>query len=277
MFIRKSLGVTSVMLCLAFLPSLVWAQNDTQFLVITRVHFNPNTEFTVDQWKAHEKEYFDKVTQKNDLIVGTNVLVHYYTNDNSEVLFATTYRTWADLEKAELKNEELAKAAWPDETQRQAFFDKQRSYYTSEHSDEIRSILPNTKLFTATTEHIYYVRTGRRAFPTDGKAEDFTKLMNEYNQNVTLKNSFVKGYYPSRHLWGADSRDYTEAYVFSSISDMEKSVEENEKLEKAYWPDEAKRKEFLAKIDKYFEDWHGDAVYKHVPELRKQPAVSAKL
>ena len=93
--------------------------------------------------------------------------------------------------------------------------------------------------------------------------------MDEFCQNVTLKNSLLKGYYPSRHLWGADSRDYMEAFVFSSISEMEKAVEENEKLVKAYWPDEAKRKEALAKYNKYFDTWHGDAVYKHVPELRK--------
>lgn len=272
---KKLKGITSVMLCLAFLPALVWAQNAPQYLVVTRVHVKPNPDFTVDQWKAHEKEYFDKITAKNDMIVGTNVLVHYYTNDNSEVLFTSSYRTWEDLEKADVKNEELAKAAWPDEAQRKAFFDKQRSFYTTEHSDEIRSILPNTKPFTGTTEHVYYVRTKRRAFPADGKSEDFTKLMNEYNQNVTLKNSLLKGYYPSRHQWGADSRDYTEAYVFSSASDMEKAADENEKLEKAYWPDEAKRKEFFKKFNGYFDGWHGDAVYKHVPELRKQPVVVA--
>ena len=274
---KQTMGTLCAMLCLALLPAALWAQNDPQFLVLTRVHFNRQTEFTPDQWKAHEKEYFDKVTQKNDLIVGTNVLVHYYTDDNSEVLFATTYRTWADLEKAEAKNEELAKAAWPDEATRKAFFDKQRSFYTSQHSDEIRSILPDTKALTATTEHVYYIRTSHRAFPADGKPDEFSKLMNEYNLNVTLKNTLLKGYYPSRHLWGADSREYIEAYAYSSFEDMEKSVEENEKLEKAYWPDETKRKAFLAKLDSYFESWHGDALYKHVPELRKLPALAAKL
>ena len=265
------------MLCLVLLPCFVWAQNDPQLLVLTRAHFNPKTEFTPEQWKAHEKEYFEKVTQKNELIAGTNVLLHYYTDDNSEVVFATTYRTWADLENAEKRNEELVKAAWPDEAKRTAFFDKQRSFYTSQHSDEIRSILPDTKVLTATTEQIYYVRTRHRAFPADGKPEEFTKLMNEYNLNVTLKSSLLKGYYPSRHLWGADSREYVEAYVFSSISDMEKALEESEKLTKAYWPDETKRKEFLSKLNKYFEPWHGDALYKHVPELRKQMVVTAKL
>lgn len=265
-----SRGIISTMLCLALLlPSLLWAQSDPQFLILTRFHFNPQSDFTVEQWKAHEKEYFDKVTKKNDLIVGTNVLMHFYTNDNSEVMFATTYRTWDDIAKADARNEELAKAAWPDEAKRKIFFDKQRSFYTSEHSDEIRSILPNTKPLIADTEHIYYVRTSRRLFPEGTKPEDFTAAMNEYTQNVTLKNNLLKGYYPSRHLWGADSREYIEAFVFASLSDMEQAVKENEKLVAAHWPDEAKRKEFMAKFDKYFENWHGDALYKHVPELRK--------
>jgi hypothetical protein len=245
-------------------------------LILTKVHFNQKADFTVEQWKAHEKEYLDKVISKNDLIVGATVLVHYYSNDNSEVTFATTYRSWEDIEKADAKNQELAKLAWPDEATRKAFFDKQSSFYTPEHSDEIRAILPNTKTLTATTEHVYYVRTRRRAYPENGKAEDFTERMNQYTQNVTLKNSLLKGYYPSRHQWGADSRDYVEAFVFASLSDMEKAVEEDEKLAKAHWPDEVKRKEFLKELNKYFEPWHGDAVYKHVPELRKmQPAVAA--
>lgn len=270
MLIKRS--AWRAMLFVVLLPSLAWSQNDPQFLVVTRVHFNPKSGVTFDQWKAHEKEYFDKVTAKNDLIVGANALVHYYTNDNSEVLFTSTFRTWDDIEKSNAKSDELVKAAWPDEAKRKAFFDKQSSFYTAEHSDEIRSILPNSKTLTETTPQIYYIRTSHLAFPMDGKPGELTELMNEYNQNVTMKNSLVKGYYPSRHRWGANSREYIEAYVYSSLSDMEKANEENDKLEKTHWPDETKRKEYFAKLSKYFEPWHGDALYKHVPELRKVPA-----
>jgi hypothetical protein len=275
MLIKKTKSIVTAMLCVALLPTLLWAQNEPKFLVITRVHFNTKSDFTLDQWKAHEREYFEKVTQKNDLIIGTNVLRHFYTNDNSEVLFATTYRTWDDIDKAAAKSEELIKAAWPDEAKRNAFLDKQASFYTSEHADEIRAILPNTKPFVGTTEQIYYVRTSRLAYPTDGKPGEFKELSNEFAQNVTLKNSLLKGYYPSRHQWGADSREYSEAFVYSSLDDMEKAVLENETLIKAHWPDETKRKEFFAKLDKYFEPWHGDAMFKHVPELRKQGVMVA--
>ena len=258
------------MLCMTFLPSVSVAQNDPQLLVVTRSHFNPSSTFTFDEWKAHEKEYFDKVTLKNDLIMRTNVLVHFYTNDNSEVLFVTVYRSWEDIEKAGAKDNELARAAWPDSVKRMAFFDKQRSFYTSMHSDEIRSIVPNTKLFPPDTAvHIYYIRTSHRAFPADAKPGEYQQLMNEYNQNVIQKNSLVKGYYPSRHLWGADSREFIEAFVYSSLADMEKTATATEALVKAHWPDETKRKDFFKKLDRYFENWHGDELYRNVPVLRK--------
>ena len=131
-------------------------------------------------------------------------------------------------------------------------------------------MLPNTKPFTGTSEQVYYMQTRHRAFPADRKEGEFTKLMDEFAQNVTLKNKLLNGYYPLRHIWGADSREYIETYVFNSLADMEKAVEENETLIKAHWPDEAKRKEFFADLNKYFERWHGDALYRHVPELRKQ-------
>jgi hypothetical protein len=266
----KKLTCIFAMLCIAILPSVLVAQNDPQLLVVARFHFNPSSTFTFDEWKAHEKEYFDRVTLKNDLILRSNVLVHYYTDDNSEVLFVTAYRSWEDIEKANEKDNELIKAAWPDSVKRRAFFDKQRSFYTSMHSDEIRTIAPNTKPFPADTAvHIYYIRTTHRAFPADAKPGEYQQLKNEFDQNVTQKNSLIKGYYPSRHMWGADSREFVEAFVYSSITDLEKSVDASQALIKAHWPDETKRKEFFNTFNKYSENWHGDALYRNVPVLRK--------
>ncbi len=176
------------MLCITIFPSVLIAQNDPQLLVVARFHFNLSSPATFDEWKAHEKEYFDKVTAKNDLIVGTNVLVHYYTDDNSEMLAVSVYRSWDDIEKANVKDNELIRAAWPDSVKRQAFFDKRRSFYTSLHSDEIRSVVPNTKVFPAdTAAHVYYVRTTHRAFPADSKPGEYQQLKNEFDQNVTYE------------------------------------------------------------------------------------------
>jgi hypothetical protein len=267
MILKRSIGL--ILFCL-FLPFLSSAQNEAKFLVVTRVHIKPSSGSTYDQWKANEMEFFEKVTKKNDLVVGSNVLVHYYTNDNSEILFATAFRTWDDIEKADAKDNELIKAAWPDETARKAFMKKRTSFYTSEHSDEIYSILPNTKhLEPNAQQQIYYVRSSRLAFPDDSKTGEMAELANEYTTFVTLKNPLLKGYYPARHLWGADGREIRETFVFASLADLEKSATENEKLEKAHWPDETKRKEFFAKFDRYYEPWHGDQIFRHIPELRK--------
>lgn len=269
MLIKKSIR-NMAFLCLTFLPSALLAQNDPKIIVVAKVHFNPSANFSFDEWKALEKEYFEKVTMKNDLIIGSNVLVHYYTPDNSELLLVSTYHSWEDIEKANDKNNELAVAAWPDSVKRKAFFDKQSSYFTTLHSDEIRTILPNTKMAAADTSPlIYYIRTTHRAFPADGKQGELAELLKEFSQHVTQKNTLLKGYYPSRHFWGADSREFIEAFVYKSLADMEKSAEMNQSLMKAHWPDEAKRKAFADKMGKYFEPWHGDAIYTNVPSLRK--------
>ena len=282
MLIAKRNVIFHATLCLALTPIFAEAQapaappTGPQFQLVTQVHFNTKADFTIEQWKAVEKEYFDKVTAKNDLIMTSNVLVHYYSTDNSEVWFSTTYRTWEDIDKAEVKTAELEKLAWPEEATRTEFFKKRNAMYTSEHRDEIRTILPGIKQYTGTTEAVYYVRMSRMAFPEDSKKGEFTSVMNEYNANVIQKNALLKGYYPSRHLFGSDGRDFVEVFVFGSLADLENSTKENEKLAKEHWPDEAKRKDFLKSMNKYFEPWHGDSIYRHVAELRKMvPVVAA--
>ena len=258
------------LLCIVFLPVTTNAQGDPKILVVTTFHANPSANFTYAEWEAHEKEYFDKVTSKNNLVIGTNVLLHYYTPDNSEVKFVASYNSWEDIEKAADKDEELIKAGWPDSVKRNAFFDKQRSFYTTKHADEIRSIVQGTiSAQKDTAAQVFYVRTRHLAFPADGKQGEIAKLMTEYNENVIAKNKYIKGYYPSRHFWGADSREFIEAFVCASLGDIEKMADENTALIKAHWPDEAKRKAFFENMSKYFENWHGDAIYSNVPALRK--------
>src|SRR5512133_4136914 len=106
---------------LVIISGSVIAQDRPQYLTVTKLHRNlENKDITMDDWKALEKEYFDKVTAKNELIVGGTVLVHYFTADNTEIMFVNAYKSWEDIEKASLRNDELAKAAWPDEKAREA-------------------------------------------------------------------------------------------------------------------------------------------------------------
>lgn len=252
--------------------AFVRAQDETRIVVVTTAHWNPHLEdFSMDEWKAVEKEYFDKVTNKNELIVSSNVLMHYFTADNSEIKFVNVYSSWENIEKAAERNNELAKEAWSDESARDAFFKKQGKYYSNMHSDEIYNSVNGAKFMKEkpTKPMIYYVRVSHFAFPEDGKTEDIVAMRDEYNTNVIAKNDIIKGYYPHRHYWGSDSRDFVEAFAVESLADIEKALDKNGELVKAHWPDENKRKEFFTKMGKYFTGWHGDYIYSSVPELSK--------
>jgi hypothetical protein len=232
------------------------------FLTATTVHrsTDPNVDFT--DWLKTEKEYFDKVTSKNDLLIGSGYYSHYFTPDNSEMILVSVYKTWEDIDKANEVTNKLIEEGWPDETARKAFFDKQNSYYSPSHSDEIYQTMPFTIPVKTDSKKplIYYVKRNSMGLGGSG--------FKEYFENVTQKNKYIKGYYTHRHLYGANSRDAMEVFVFDKLGDIERSFDENTRLEKEHWADEAKAKEFFEGYSKMFTK-HGDYVYHNVPELQK--------
>ena len=269
MMTKKLYGIL-LMLIIATVSLSAFAQDVPGYVVISKYHFDLSGDGTFADWRKGEKEYYDKVTAKNEAIMGGVVLVHYYTPDNTEVLFINAYKNWDDIEKAVTRNNELEKSAWPDSAQRRAGGQKAQSYYTKMHSDEIMTPIAMRKpLPMDTVSRVYYFRTSHFSFPTDGKNGELRDLMNEYHTNVTMKNSLLKGYYPMRHLYGSDGREFVEVFVYDSLSDLEKSAEENQKLAAAHWPDASARNAFFDKVGKYIEPWHGDAIYRSVSGLRK--------
>jgi hypothetical protein len=264
---KPTKNLLSLMLVVILLASSIsFAQESEQkpvFITTTTAHFNLDADGT--DWLKTEKEYFDKVTNQNELIIAAHVVTHYYTEDNSEVKFVYVYNNWADIEKANEINNKLIEKNFPDEAKRKAFFDKQSSYYTKQHSDEIYQSLAFGKSPVVKSEkpQVFYVRKSQMALNGEGKGyTDFAK-------NVIQKNSLVKAYYPHRHLWGSDSRDFLEVFVFDSLADLEKSADKNQELANAAWPDEVKRKEFFKGMNKLFTGKHGDFIYQNVPELNK--------
>lgn len=259
-----SLGMT----ILTFLLSMdIHAQDPPKpvFITMTTLHRNYDTDGK--DWKATEQEYFDKVTSKNDLIIGSEILTHYYTENSSDVIMVNVYRTWEDIEKAQTINDDLAKKAWPDEKARTAFFDKQNSYYLPMHSDEIYASIETIgmKEFKATSKEpmIVYIRKSQMSMTGKGKG------MKEYNEKVTLKDPYIQGYYPFRHSCGADSRDFMEAVFYNSFSDIEKSNVKREELEKDAWPKEADSKAFFDNLKLAFTGIHGDYIYHNLPGVSK--------
>jgi len=264
--------IAVLMLFFIFSLSTIFAQERPKFLTVTTIHGNINKkDFSMDDWKAMEKEYFDKVTNKNEFVKTALVLVHYFTADNSEIKLVHGYASWEDIERAANRADELEKEGWPDENARKAFFKNRASYYTGMHSDEIYSTLAGAKMMTEkpTEPMVYYVRKSHTAWPENGSEESISAMAKEYFDNVINKNKYIKGYYPSRHAWGSDGRDLIEGFVVQSLCDVENALKENQKLTEAHWPDESKRKAFFKEMNSYMTGWHADYIFRSVPELTK--------
>ena len=233
------------------------------YLTITTLHRTSDPDVDFSDWLETEKEYHDNVTMKNDMILGSGLYFHYFSDDDSEVIAVTVYGSWGDIEASGDKDNELIKAHWPDEDARSDYFKKRNSYYDAKHSDEIMTSWPfQVNLTTESTEPlIFYVKKNIRG---NGGGSGFK----EYFDNVTSKNKYVKGYYTHGHRYGANSRDAHEVFVFENFSDIEKAFDEDDRLVKEHWADEDKRKEFFEGYSKIFAG-HGDAIYQNVPELVK--------
>lgn len=234
------------------------------FITVTTLHRNLDTDRK--DWEKTKQEYFDKITSKNDLIIGSEVLTHFYTENSSEVLLVSVFKNWEDIEKANEVTTELIKKAWPDENARKAFFDKYSSYYGPMHSDEIyTSVAVGNKDLQTPSKNpmIVYVRKSQMSLNGQGKG------LKEFNEKVTLKNPYIKAYYPHRHLWGSDSRDFLEAFFYDSLADLEKSNDKQTELIKAAWPKEEDRKAFMTQMNKAFTGIHGDYLYHNEPTLSK--------
>lgn len=230
---------------------------------VTTLHRNSDSDMDFSDWKATEKEYFEKVTMKNDLIIGSGFYLHYFTPDASEIIQVSVYKSWADIDAANDITNKLIGEGWPDDDERDAFFEKQGNYYGSLHSDEIYLTTKYRKALETDSDKplIYYVKKNIR---NDGQGKGFK----EYYENITMKNSYIKGYFTHNHLYGSNSREFNEVFVFDNLADIEKAFDEDEKLVKEYWSDDEKRKEFFKGYTKIFSS-HGDYIYQNVPELEK--------
>jgi hypothetical protein len=82
------------------------------------------------------REYFTKVTMKNEFVLHQWNMVHFFSEDSREFEIVTEYATWADIEKGFDRDAELEKQAWPDAKKRADFMKKMDSYFTS-HKDGV--------------------------------------------------------------------------------------------------------------------------------------------
>lgn len=250
-----------VMMLLLFSTTIISAQEDPQkgpeYITVTKSYWNSENTSTMDEWRAIEKEYMEKVTKKNEYIMGSGYYTHLMTESSNEVIYVQSYPNWEAIDKAGKRNSELEKEAWPDEEARKAFLKKMNSAYSTFHSDEIYATLPGAKLMAEepTKDMVLYLRQNKLAFPEDGTRDEFVSLRKKILENVIYKNEYIKAYYPSIHAWGSDKRDFNEAVLMDSLGDLEKMFDRNTALMK-----EAITEEEGKTLGKYFKS-HGDYVY----------------
>jgi hypothetical protein len=268
--------IIAIAIMLFMITPASFAQDDApqrpEYVTVMTMHWNmDNEDFNMKDWIATEKEYLDKVTKKNEFVMGASFYMHRYTPDNREVIYVQAYANWEAIDKAGDRNSELEKEAWPDKDARNAYFDKRNSYYADFHSDEIYATMSGAKLMTEAPgeDMILYVRKSHFAFPEDGTFKEFNELRDEFVENVIHKNDLIKGYYPNSHAWGTDRTEYVEAFIVNSMEDLDNLFEKQGELIQAHWPDEEARKEMNKKSGKYFTGVHGDYIYTMIGELVK--------
>ena len=242
---------------------------ESKYATIITLHGVVGADFK--EWMEVEKEYFDKVTSKIDIILDHKVLVRYFGNDLSEIKIINVFDKWNDIEYVNNVRDALIEKAWPNKKERDVFFEKQNSFYTNYHSDEIYVTSTLSKLMTASEKAsqknpmVYYIDTN---ILSDIDNKDAHKLHEDYLNAVTYKNSFIKAYYPFRHYWGSDSREFLEIYVVNSLAGLEKAIETDKKLFELHVPDKSKRKEFMEAYRKAVTS-HKDGLYRNIPALSK--------
>ncbi len=246
------------------------APAEAKYYTVTTMNFNLDDDSDAD-WYDVEKEYLDKVTMKNEFVMGSGFYTHLYTDNSTDVIYVQVYGSWEDMDKAGARNGELEKEAWPDADARAAFLKTQGNFYTQKHSDEIYSVMGGTKNVSepATDDWVLYVRTSHLAYPENAPDGEIGELRTEMLENVINKNEFIKGYYPHRHFWGHDSTEFIEAFFVDSFESLNKMNTRNGELMEEHWSDEEARKEFFNKYNKYFTGVHGDKVYSVVAGLNK--------
>ena len=111
---------------------------DKDMVYYVRVsHFAYPKEGTDKEFTDLQKQFFDAVTNKNDLIKAYYPNRHAWGADNTQFTEVFVVESLADLDSALNKNRDLFKVSWSDENKRKDFNTKSGKYFTGKHSDYI--------------------------------------------------------------------------------------------------------------------------------------------
>ena len=133
----KRLTQTFVLLIVAMLYSgSALAQDEGNFYSVTTWKMQVPADGSAAELNELFKEWYDKITTKNDKVLSQKVLRHVTGADMRDWVVISEYASWNDMDAANDMQNKLIEEAWPNEDERRAWFDK-FGKYTITHSDEI--------------------------------------------------------------------------------------------------------------------------------------------
>ena len=273
MSLTKYFYLISFILINTFLPIILTAQNkDSLYIKITKMHKNLNfKEASYSKWIELEKDYLNTVIKKNEFILQRNVLTHYMTDDNTEVLFIEMYKNWENIEKAVIRSKKLESERWAAK-QKDLYHEYMGQYFNKNQSDEIFMTIPGVKADSSGLNKslFYQVRVNHLAFPKEGTGNEFLNLGEVFIKKAVSNNHYIKMYHSFIQVMGSDKRQFIEFTGVETLGDLEQAfIEIDEFLYEPKKEDEAKHNIFIANYFKYFTGFHADYIYKSVPELKK--------
>ncbi|MFC2088099.1 hypothetical protein ACFLSX_00725 [Calditrichota bacterium] len=132
----KNLVLLVVLVCC--LAGAIFAKDDLgNIMVVTTLETKSNSDGSVAEFDSLNQLFTDKVLKKNELILSAKTVRHMWGHNNRDFLVMYEVKNWADVEKANEKNDELFKKAWSTEESRKEFNKKWNAYFSGKHSDEI--------------------------------------------------------------------------------------------------------------------------------------------
>jgi hypothetical protein len=112
------------------------AQNEGHFYSVTTWKMQVPADGSAAELNELFKEWYEKITTKNDKVLSQKVLRHVTGADMRDWVVISEYASWNDMDAANDMQSKLVEEAWPNEDDRRAWFAK-FGKYTVTHSDEI--------------------------------------------------------------------------------------------------------------------------------------------
>jgi len=106
-------------------------------------------------------------------------------------------------------------------------------------------------------------------WPENGSMKERDSLIAIYTEKVIKKNTYILSHKEYSHFFTTDNTDYLIVEEYKNYAAWEASNKMSEELEAKAFGDKDKAKAFMDAMNKYFQNWHGDALYHTNPLVNK--------